>query len=315
MNLLEALRYLAALDQHRHFGRAAMACRITQPALSNAIRALETELGVPVVRRSRQYEGLTAEGEVVLAHAHRLLNEAESLRQELHSRVDEPRGRLQIGVVPTAVPIATRFALRLHERHAGVAPVVRSLSSPEIEAGIENLSLDVALGYTGRSQVGARSLQVWPQYGEAYYVVQRVGAAGAALNVGEPMGWREAAALPLTLLTPEMHNRAIVDEAFREAGTHVDAALETNSVLALVTALAAGQVAAVLPGTLVRSVQGVTGLQARPLVEPTVRTPIGFMTNKGTRAAPALRAALAIAQSPAWLAEAAAHSGSLNAGD
>jgi DNA-binding transcriptional LysR family regulator len=112
-----------------------------------------------------------------------------------------------------------------------------------------------------------------------------------------------------------MHNRAIVDEAFREAGTHVDAALETNSVLALVTALAAGQVAAVLPGTLVRSVQGVTGLQARPLVEPTVRTPIGFMTNKSTRAAPALRAALLMAQSPAWLAEAAAHSGSLNAGD
>ena len=62
MNLLEALRYLTALEQHRHFGRAAQACGITQPALSNAIRALEQELGVPVVRRSRLYEGLTAEG-------------------------------------------------------------------------------------------------------------------------------------------------------------------------------------------------------------------------------------------------------------
>ena len=130
MNLLEALRYLAALDQHRHFGRAAMACRITQPALSNAIRALESELGVPVVRRSRQYEGLTAEGEVVLAHAHRLLREAEAMRQELHSREEAPRGRLQIGAVPTAMTIATRFALRVRERHGGLAPVVRSLSSP-----------------------------------------------------------------------------------------------------------------------------------------------------------------------------------------
>lgn len=312
MNLLEALRYLAALDQHRHFGRAAMACRITQPALSNAIRALETELGVPVVRRSRQYEGLTAEGEVVLAHAHRLLREAEAMRQELHSREEAPRGRLQIGAVPTAMTIATRFALRVRERHAGLAPVVRSLSSQEIEAGIENQSLDMGLGYSGRAEVGARALQVWPQYAEAYYVVQRSAGSGGALSVGAPIGWREAATLPLMLLTPDMHNRAIVDQAFRETGAQVDAALETNSVLALVTALGAGAVAAVLPGALVRSVQTVAGLQARPLVDPIVSTPIGFMTSKAERTTPALRAALGTAQDPVWLAEAAAHSGSFD---
>ena len=312
MNLLEALRYLAALDQHRHFGRAAMACRITQPALSNAIRALETELGVPVVRRSRQYEGLTAEGEVVLAHAHRLLREAEAMRQELHSREEAPRGRLQIGAVPTAMTIATRFALRVRERHAGLAPVVRSLSSQEIEAGIENQSLDMGLGYSGRAEVGARALQVWPQYAEAYYVVQRSASSGGALSVGAPIGWHDAATLPLMLLTPDMHNRAIVDQAFRETGAQVDAALETNSVLALVTALGAGAVAAVLPGALVRSVQTVAGLQARPLVDPIVSTPIGFMTSKAERTTPALRAALGTAQDPVWLAEAAAHSGSFD---
>jgi DNA-binding transcriptional LysR family regulator len=313
MNLLEALRYLAALDQHRHFGRAAMACRITQPALSNAIRALETELGVPVVRRSRQYEGLTAEGELVLAHAHRLLREAEAMRQELHSREQAPRGRLQIGAVPTAMTIATRFALRVRERHGGLAPVVRSLSSQEIEAGIENQSLDMGLGYTEREQVGARSLQVWAQYAEAYYVVRRVAGRAGPLSVGAPIGWREAAALPLMLLTPDMHNRAIVDGAFRAAGVAVEAALETNSVLALVTALGAGDVAAVLPGALVRSVLTVPGLQAQPLVDPTVNTPIGFMTSKAERATPALRAALATAQDRVWLDEAAAHSGRLDA--
>jgi DNA-binding transcriptional LysR family regulator len=312
MNLLEALRYLAALDQHRHFGRAAQACRITQPALSNAMRALETELGVPVVRRSRQYEGLTAEGEVVLAHAHRLLREAEAMRQELHSREDSPRGRLQIGAVPTAMTIATRFAVRVRERHGGLAPVVRSLASQEIEAGIENLSLDMGLGYTGRAEVGARALQVWPQYAEAYYVVQRIDGGSSGLSVGAPMSWRDAAALPLTLLTPDMHNRTIVDQAFRDAGVQVDATLETNSVLALVTALAAGPVAAVLPGALVRSVQTVAGLQARPLIDPVVSTPIGFMTAKSERATPALRAALATAQDPRWLEEAAAHSGSID---
>ncbi|MFM6991368.1 MAG: LysR family transcriptional regulator, partial [Rhodoferax sp.] len=50
MNLLSSLRYLVALQEHKHFGRAAEACHITQPALSNAIRALEREFGVVIVK-------------------------------------------------------------------------------------------------------------------------------------------------------------------------------------------------------------------------------------------------------------------------
>ncbi|MFI4929725.1 MAG: LysR substrate-binding domain-containing protein [Burkholderiales bacterium] len=299
MNLLEALRYLTALEQHRHFGRAAQACRITQPALSNAIRTLEQELGVPVVRRARLYEGLTAEGEVVLAHAHRLLREAESLRQELHSRVDAPRGALQIGAVPTALPVAGRFAAQLRARQTGIEPVLRSLSSPEIEIGLENLSLDLALGYIGREQVKARALQIWPQYEEAYFLVRR--AAGNTAPAAATATWRESAALPLVMLTPEMHNRAIVEQAMRSAGVEPHPALETNSVLALVSALGEGSLAAVLPGALLDVASGLTTLQVQPLVEPTVRTPIGFMTAAAARTTPALRAALALAQDANWL--------------
>jgi DNA-binding transcriptional LysR family regulator len=299
MNLLEALRYLTALEQHRHFGRAALACRITQPALSNAIRSLEQELGVPVVRRSRLYEGLTAEGEVVIAHAHRLLREAESLRQELHSRIDAPRGALQIGAVPTALPVAGRFAALLRSRHTGIEPVLRTLSSPEIEMGLENLSLDMALGYIGREQVKARALQIWPQYEEAYFLVQR-DAAGVA-GEAAPTTWRESAALPLAMLTPEMHNRAIVEEAMRTAGAEPRPALETNSVLALVAALGDGSLAAVLPGALLDVAGGLTPLRVHPLIEPAVRTPIGFMTAAAARTTPALRAALELAQDAHWL--------------
>ena len=108
MNLLDAMRYLAALAQHRHFGRAAEACHITQPALSNAIRALEQEFGVTVVRRGRQYEGLTPEGERVLASAHRMLHEREVLRQELGATRQAPVGPLTLACVPTAVPVAAR---------------------------------------------------------------------------------------------------------------------------------------------------------------------------------------------------------------
>ena len=105
MNLLASLRYLAALNEHKHFGRAAKACHITQPALSNALRALEEEFGIAIVRRGRSFAGFTAEGERVLATAQRMLHERELLQQDLNSVAGKPEGTLRIGAVPTAMPI------------------------------------------------------------------------------------------------------------------------------------------------------------------------------------------------------------------
>lgn len=322
MNLIDAYRYLAALAQHRHFGRAAAACHITQPALSNALRALEAQLDVAIVRRSRQYEGLTPEGEQVLATAHRVLREQEVLQQELAGSALQPQGRLVIGAVPTAVPVAARFAARLVELHPGLAPEVRSLASQEIESGLASLALDLGLGYIER--VGAPAgeaamkgrvpaLQVWPQYIEHYFVLRRAAGPDAAFRFGAPLGWTEAAALPLAMLSPEMHNRAILDRAFAELGVAVRPALETNSVMALRVAVQAGDLATVLPGAVVATVAGQPGLVAQPLVAPVLRTPIGFMSapEAGARRSLALRAALRLAEDAGWLADAAAHSGPL----
>ena len=316
MNLLDSMRYLVALEQQRHFGRAASACNITQPALSNAIRALEAELGVAIVRRGRSYEGLTAEGERVLASANRLLREQELLRQDLHSSADAPRGLLSIGVVPTAVPIAARFAARLQARHGGIRPVVRSLSSHEIESGVASLALDLGLGYTDRMSQRAAKLDSVPQYVEKYFLLRRADRdAAQPLRTGAALSWAEAAALPLCLLTPEMHNRHIVDGAFRAAGCEVQPVIETNSIVALVLAVQEGEVCAVLPGALVALVRHDDGLEATPLSDPDVHTPIGFMFAAGTRASRALAAALALARDPGWLSHAAANSGLIGPAD
>jgi DNA-binding transcriptional LysR family regulator len=312
VNLFDAYRYLAALEQHRHFGRAAAACHITQPALSNALRSLEAQLGTAIVRRSRHYEGLTAEGERVLATAHRVLHEQELLAQDLASAQGQPQGRLLIGTVPTAVPLAARFAARLIERHPGLRPQVRSLSSQDIESGLDRLAIDLGLGFTDRLASGAAApLQPWPQVVEHYHLLQRCEPSGGGLRFAEPIGWAEAAALPLAMLSAEMHNRAILDHTFQSLQLQVQPALETNSVLALLVAVQSGALAAVLPGALVSTLAGHGALQARPLAAPVLRTPIGFITARAAQPSRALQAALALAQDPAWLAEAAAHSGRL----
>ena len=313
MNLLTSLRYLVALAEHRHFARAAQACHITQPALSNALRALEKEFGTPIVKRARNYAGLTPEGERVLVSAQRMLHEHVLLQQELASTADQPRGRLHLGVVPTALPVAARFAAMLQASHPGITPVVRSLSSQEIEEGLENLSLDLALGFTDRLKKGG-NFAVLPQYSEHYFLLRRIekpANAPSGLQLGSAMRWADAAQLPLCLLTPEMHNRSMVDRAFAEAGAAVQPVMETNSVLTLALSVLAGGVCSVLPGALIGAIRSQGELQALPLVEPDVRTPVGFIhLAKGQRSR-ALSAALALAKESKWQANIALHSGAL----
>lgn len=312
MNLLASLRYLAALDEHKHFGRAAKACHITQPALSNALRALEEEFGTAIVKRGRSFGGFTAEGERVLASAQRMLHERELLQQDLNSVAGKPHGFLTIGAVPTAMPVVARFSAMLHARHPGISPIVRSMSSSELELGLENLSLDMGLGYTDRLARYSPRLRHVAQYTEHYFLVRKAGLAHSeTMQIGPKITWAEAAKLPLCLLTREMYNRAIVDAAFLEAGTPVKPVIETNSILTLALSVVVGDVCSVLPGALIGAVRGYRELEALPLVSPEVRTAIGFMIQGGDRTSRTLDAALTMAQDAAWLRHAAAHSGLL----
>lgn len=314
MNLLPSLRYLVALQEHRHFGRAAQACHITQPALSNAIRALEREFDVVIVKRDRNFVGLTPQGERVLASAQLMLREHANLQQDLQSETLLPRGPVRIGAVPTAVPIAARFAAMLHARHSGVQPVVLSLSSSDLERGLEDLTIDLALGYSERMRVQERRLQVWPQYTEHYFLLRRAATPHAkGLQLAAPMSWKQAAQLPLCLLTPEMHNRAIVDAAFTTAGVRVTPAIETNSIMTMMLSVVDGNVCSILPGALVDTVRAYPELEASALLAPEVRTRVGFISHAQARPSRALEAGLVLAQDGAWLRHAAAHSGLLAA--
>lgn len=310
MNLLAAMRYLVALDKHRHFGRAARACHITQPALSNALRALEEEFGVAIIRRSHTYGGLTQEGEEVLAAAQRMLHEVERLTQELASTAAVPRGTLRLGAVPTAVPLLIVFAAMLRRQYPGITPTVLALSSPDIEAQLADLSLDLALGYIERLADKGASFRAWPQAHERYYFLRRMtGKTGKTLHFGSPITWLEAATHPLCQLTPDMHNRAIIDAALASVGSPPAPAIETNSLLAVVLAVAVGDVCAILPGDMIAAVRGRVELEALPLVSPEIRTPLGFMALTDERPSRAMIAALRLMATPEWEQALARHAG------
>lgn len=311
MNLLSSLRYLVALHEHKHFGRAAQACHITQPALSNALRALEDEFGATIVKRGRAFAEFTPEGERILASAHRMLHEHALLQQDILSAAGHPEGVLTIGSVPTAVPIAARFSAVLQARHPGITTVLRSMSSQEIEVGLENLSIDLAVGYTDRVGKRTAKFRVIDQYDEHYFLLRRVEHLAAGLQIGKEISWLEASRLPLCLLTPEMHNRNIIDGAFDRAGVVVKPTIQTNSIMTLGISVVAGAVCSILPGALVSVMRGFSELEALPLVGPEVVTPIGFMITNMDRPSRILEMALELANDPDWRTQASTHSGLL----
>ena len=318
MNLLTSMRYLVALNEHRHFARAAQACHITQPALSNALKALEEEFGAVIVRRGRSFAGFSPEGEQVLATALAMLRAEEGLRQELSAAAGALRGQLRMAAVPTAMPMLTRFAAMLRQRHPGIMPVVLSMSSAEIESGLEDLSLDLALGYSARMPSRGPRLQSWPQYQEHYYLLCRdTQCDSRSFAFGADIAWSEVAGMPLCLLTPDMHNRTVIDEAFAAVQREVQPAMETNSVLSLVMAVAesipedGGAMVTVLPGAMVATVRHMPGLIARPLRSPELVTPIGFMTQQGMAPTRALLAALELQDDAGWRVQCLRHAGAL----
>jgi LysR family transcriptional regulator, hydrogen peroxide-inducible genes activator len=103
MNLRD-LRYLVALAEHRHFGRAAEACFVSQPTLSTQIKKIEEELGVLLVERAPRNVMLTPAGAEIAQRARVVLNEVEQIRTIARRSLDPEAGTLKLGIFPTLGP-------------------------------------------------------------------------------------------------------------------------------------------------------------------------------------------------------------------
>lgn len=103
MNLRD-LKYLVALADHKHFGRAAAACYVSQPTLSTQIRKLEDELGVPLVERAPRKVMLTPAGRDAADRARRIVAEVDQMKEAARRSQDPEAGTVRLGVFPTLGP-------------------------------------------------------------------------------------------------------------------------------------------------------------------------------------------------------------------
>jgi DNA-binding transcriptional LysR family regulator len=271
--LFRQLEYLVALARERHFARAAESCHVTQPALSEAIRKLEEELKVLVVRRGRTYEGLTPEGERIVVWAQRILADRDALNDEVGALRTGLSGRLRIGSVPTASGAVSLLTGPFCAAHPLVTvEVLADLRSEEILRQLRNFEIDAGITYLTEDVSG--NLRTVPLYEERYVLLTSV-ADGLARR--PTATWAEASRLPLCLLTRSMQGRRVLDEVFAGAGLQPVPRVETDSVASLFAHVRTGQWASIVPYAWLHVFGVPHGMRAVPLVEPVHTVPIGLV--------------------------------------
>jgi DNA-binding transcriptional LysR family regulator len=282
--LLRQLEYLVALADERHFGRAAEVCRVSQPALSVAIRKLERELGVALVNRQHRYDDLTPEGYALLRWARQVRAGVDGLRAEASSLREGLSGTLRIGVIPTALAAAPLLTDPLLERHPGVRVEIRSLPSREIGRRLAAFDLDAGVTYIDNEPLGdVESLAV---YRERYVLVEpAVGDAAATVQ------WSALSSDRLCLLTADMQNRRIVDTVLQQLGLDLRPRVEADSISAMLAFASAGWTC-VMAQTWLATQGPLPGMRVRELVDPAVTHEVGLVTRQAELPPPLVRALL-----------------------
>ena len=143
---IKHLRYFEALARHRHFGRAAEDCGISQPALSVQMKALEDMLATPLIERGAKHLRLTSFGETFLDRAREILQAVDALGDLARASHQPLVGRFRFGIIPTAAPyFLPRFIKCLTQNYPGLDLRPREAVTQKLIEGLLGGSLDTAI--------------------------------------------------------------------------------------------------------------------------------------------------------------------------
>jgi DNA-binding transcriptional LysR family regulator len=225
-----------------------------------------------VVQRGQRFEGLTPEGEQVLAWARRITGDARTLREEMRAARHGLSGRIRIAAIPTALAMIPRLTTPFREKHPGVTFSILSRTSIEVLTLLGNFDIDAGITYLDNEPLG-RVTSV-PLYSERY---QLITAAGNPHSDRASVTWAEVSKLPLCLLTPDMQNRRIIDQHLAEADAVARPTLESNSMIVLFSHIRTGKWSSIMPLNLAETFGFAEPIRAIPIVEPDASHVVGLV--------------------------------------
>jgi LysR family transcriptional regulator, hydrogen peroxide-inducible genes activator len=165
---LQQLEYVLAVNEQRHFVRAAEKCHVTQPTLSMMIQKLEEELGIKIFDRSKQPITPTPAGEEVIQRARLILGEVTRLREFASEQSDSVEGELKLAVIPTLAPyLVPLFVHLLMEQYPNLDLSIREIPTSRIIELLQTNQVDIGLMATPLSEAG---LDEFPLFYEEFLV-------------------------------------------------------------------------------------------------------------------------------------------------
>jgi DNA-binding transcriptional LysR family regulator len=274
--IVRNFEYLLALDQERHFGRAATRCRVSQPTLSAGIKQLEEDMDVLIVRRGQRFDGFTPEGARVLAWAQQMNADCQ--------REKGVHGPFRLGMLPATSALAPILSVALAEQMPALELSIVTEDAHRLMQNVRQNKLDLALVYV--EDLEEENLDVYALYRERMFLFTTHAIAERRV------GWEDVIAMPLCLLRA---GAPPVAEAQLKAATRT---IMTDSLEVLAAHLATGRWATVLPQSLAVRLEKTPGLHAIPISGAGSHANVGFVTVRRESLPPAVRGLLEMVHTP-----------------
>jgi DNA-binding transcriptional LysR family regulator len=297
---VQALRYFVEVARRQGFTRASESLHVTQPAISKMVRALEEELGTPLLVRERRRVTPTDAGRMVLERAQGILDALRGIEEEVVEVAGLRRGRLRIGLPPiVGVAFFPPLLAEFHTAHPGIVLELREEGSHHIESLVLERELDVGAVVLPTDEKA---------FGTMPFVHERL---QAVLHPSHPLARRRTVALrelegtPFVLYRPEFALHGHILEACRRAGFKPHVASESSHWDFIVAMVAANIGVALLPETICRQLDPAQ-VRAVPMTEPAIPWDVALIWRRDRHLPPATRAWLELAHLRLRTAEARA---------
>ena len=288
---IETFKIFRDLAESGSFSRAAVTNGITQSAVSQQIRALETRFHVSLIERGRRAFALTAEGEAFLGASREIVDVYEHLDDRLKSFSNVVEGQLRVGVIYSiGLHELPPYIKAFHAVQPGVEVRVEYRRSWELYNAVIEGDVDIGLvSYPAKK----KGIQILPFLNERLVMIchpHHPLAGRASISLSDLEGER------FISFEPDQPTRKVIDRALRDHGIHVHHAIEFDSVETVKRAVEIENGISIVPSrTVLREVENAT-LAAVEITAPQMWRPLGILLKRDRVRSPAAREFVALLQ-------------------
>ena len=274
---IKNLEIILALDSEKHFNRAAEKLNISQPALSMKLKSLENEIGIKLVKRGKNYIGLTEEGEILKEKFKFIVKEYSEVKELSSELKNNLTGNLRIGVIPSALLDISELLNQFVSKYRNINVQVFSMSSNKIEENLHDFKLDIGFTYLENEPI--MNVEKLPFYKEKYFLVTKE----KLYQSQDSISWSKCHEKDLCLISPENQFRRILNSIFQKKNISPNVLIESNSLIHLFSHVASSDLSTIMPGSFAKQFNFNSEISFIELSDPSIFHDVGgvYIKDKG----------------------------------